>query len=387
MAKTLNASDQNQINEHPSGYLLMDTCCFLNYIEGKNSKAFDYDEIKEFLHERKLWLVITPYTLYECIQSCVTEGSLKLRGQAMLKVWDFWVLNINGLVGKDVSFEFGPDFVFSLNVGIGTSQEFVEKRNSFREKVYQSLVPRLTLLAQIIAVIYLLIKEYDENGQYPRGFDYRINLITGKYFQKEPNFSVQLYSFLKMHEGLDMKDGTLTKTMDAKDRLPDFIQDMVIQIIAVSKVIMEEQLAKENYDIGELNNRIFQEYYKTVGGYDRKQMVKQFKNYNNRNKIKINIDSLVDSALPDGDVVFNHLFKKVVTNWFTPGGQGKTLVNTLIDYVNLGVVERTGKAPLIYMTEDKPFIDLALSIDDDSIRATKAFYKKYYKKINAVRPI
>ena len=277
---------QNQINEHPSGYLVMDTCCFLNYIEGKKSEAFDYDEVKEFLRKSNFWLVITPYTLYECIQSCVTEESLKRRGQAMLQVWEFWVLNINGLIGKDVSFEFGPDFVFSLNVGIGTSQEFVEKRNSFREKVYQSLVPRLTLLAQIIAVIYLLIKEYDENGQYPRGFDYRINLITGKYFQKEPNFSVQLYSLLKTHEGLDMKDGTLAKTMDAKDILPHFIQDMVIQILAVSKVIMEERLAKENLDIGELNRRIISEYYRTVGQYDRKQMVKLYKKFNKNNKEK-----------------------------------------------------------------------------------------------------
>ena len=163
----MSASDRNQINEHPSGYLVMDTCCFLNYIEGKKSDAFDYDDIKKILHERNLWLVITPYTLYECIQSCVTEESLKQRGQAMLQAWDFWVLNINGLIGKDVSFEFGPDFVFSLNVGIGTPQEFVEKRSVFREKVYRSLVPRLTLIAQIIAVIYLLITECDENGQYP----------------------------------------------------------------------------------------------------------------------------------------------------------------------------------------------------------------------------
>ena len=35
-------TDHNEINEHPSGYLIMDTCCFLNYIEGKRSDAFEF---------------------------------------------------------------------------------------------------------------------------------------------------------------------------------------------------------------------------------------------------------------------------------------------------------------------------------------------------------
>ena len=42
---------QNQINEHPSGYLVMDTCCFLNYIEGKKSEAFDYDDQGEEIRQ------------------------------------------------------------------------------------------------------------------------------------------------------------------------------------------------------------------------------------------------------------------------------------------------------------------------------------------------
>lgn len=50
--------DRNEINEHPSGYLIMDTCCFLNYIEGKRSDAFEYQEIKEFIEKNKLWLVM-----------------------------------------------------------------------------------------------------------------------------------------------------------------------------------------------------------------------------------------------------------------------------------------------------------------------------------------
>ena len=373
--------DRDEINEHPSGYLIMDTCCFLNYIEGKRSDAFEYQEIKEFIEKNKLWLVITPYTLYECIQSCVTEESLKQRGWKMLEAWEFWVLNINSLIGE-ISFEFGPDFVFGLNVGVGPSKAYVEKRGVFREKVYRSLVPRMTLLAQLISVIYLLITEGDGKGNYPQGFDYRISLITGRYFQREHNFRVQLYSFLQYPDrmGLTMKDEKLVKTWDAKDKLNLFIQDWAIQIIAVSKVIMEEQLAKENLDVGEFNTRIVKQYNEILGRYDREKMVRLYRVFIKKNKKLFTIDGLVDQVIFDGDVVFKHLFKKVIGNWFLPGGQGKTLVNTLIDYVNLGVVELLGKAPVVYMTEEGAFVDLALSIKDDCFRLTQSFYKKYYKR-------
>jgi len=379
--ETTDTRGRNEINEHPSGYLIMDTCCFLNYIEAERSDAFEYEEIKQFIERNRLWLVITPYTLYECIQSCATEDSIKQRGLKMLEAWEFWVLNINGLIGEH-SFEFGPDFVFSLNVGVGSTKEFVEKRSAFREKVYRTLVPRMTLLAQLIAVIYLLITEVDEQGNYPRGFDYRIKLIIGQYFQSEPNFRVQLYSFIQHPDrmGMAMKDGLLTKTWDAKDMFNEFLQSWAIQIIAVSKVILDEKLANEDLDVGELNTRIVKELNKTVGRYDRKTMVKQYKLFTKKHKKLLTIDSLVDQAIPDGDAVFNHLFKRVIGNWFLPGGQGKTLVNTIIDYVNLGVVERRGKAPVIYMTEEKTFVDLALSIKDDSFSLTQAFYKKYYKR-------
>ena len=110
-------------NRQYNGYFVMDTCCFLNYIEGRQSDRFDYNDIAAFIKKSNFILLITPYTLYECIQ-CVDDkdpmGSIKRRGDAMLKAWDFWVLNMNKLVSDKYSFEFGPDFAFALNLGIGT---------------------------------------------------------------------------------------------------------------------------------------------------------------------------------------------------------------------------------------------------------------------------
>jgi hypothetical protein len=56
--------------ELPKGYLLMDTVCLLNYIQGKSPDKFDYKQVEEYVHDKGWWIVITPNTLYESIQRC-----------------------------------------------------------------------------------------------------------------------------------------------------------------------------------------------------------------------------------------------------------------------------------------------------------------------------
>ena len=56
--------------ELPNGYLLMDTVCLLNYIQGKSSNNFDYKQVEKYVRDKGWWMVITPNTLYECIQCC-----------------------------------------------------------------------------------------------------------------------------------------------------------------------------------------------------------------------------------------------------------------------------------------------------------------------------
>jgi len=57
-----------------NGFVVMDTNCFLKYIneQKKENARFDYDGVRTFIDEQNFMLVITPYTLYECIQGCNT---------------------------------------------------------------------------------------------------------------------------------------------------------------------------------------------------------------------------------------------------------------------------------------------------------------------------
>lgn len=99
-----------------NGFLVMDTNCFLKYIseQKKESTRFDYVGVKKFINEQNFMLVITPYTLYECIQGCDTIDKVKQRSRELDSLWDFWVLNINEIIGNEYTLEAEPDFTFSL---------------------------------------------------------------------------------------------------------------------------------------------------------------------------------------------------------------------------------------------------------------------------------
>lgn len=367
-----------KVNDPLSGILIMDTCCFLNFLRGKGAATdrFDYSGVKEFIGKSGFQISITPYTLYECIQGCDTlEKFLERRGE-MLALWDFWVLNLNGILPEGCTFEFGPDFVFSVT----TAEGFVARRRELREKVYTTLIPRIILLAQLIAVVYLLVTERREDGTYPGEMRRRIQYALSGYFQEEPIFKVQLYSYFESPDnlGLTIREGELVRTsIDAKDKLSEIIHGFATQIMNVTRVIMDEKKLGVAFSIGELNSRIVQEEFRKAGHFPMDEMRKQGKDYLKRNKNVITLDRYVDNALQGYDTIFKHLYKKVLIDWFS-GGVGKKLFNTIIDYVNTGTLESFSNAPVIYMTEETKFIDLVMSLNTPQARLTQRFYKQYY---------
>lgn len=183
--------------------------------------------------------------------------------------------------------------------------------------------------------------------------------------------------------GIIEKDGNLYNSDDGKTHLSEFVQDMVIQILAVSYVMTEAHFKHEDLSLGKFNDRVFSEYYRLAAGqYDRKKMVKIFKEFKQKNKQEFSIDSYVGGFFPKEKSVHTHLFKSVVNTWFSPNGAGKKLINTIIDYINLGVVELLQTNNVIYMTEEDAFVRLALTLEDDNLQMTKLFYRQFYKKQN-----
>lgn len=368
-----------------NGFLVMDTNCFLKYIseQKKESARFDYDGVKTFIKEKNFMLVITPYTLYECIQGCDTIKKVKQRSKEMDALWDFWVLNINGIIGKDYTLEAGPDFTFSLKMNPGTPEEYVQKRQELRRKVYESLLPRIILLSQLIAVVYLLITEQRNDGLYNASIKRRIEYALSGYFGEAQNFKVQLYSFFESSHraGLTIQDGLLVKTEeDAKDSLNKLIHDFAIQIMKVTKVIMDGEKMGVKFNWGEFNDRIFTEMMKPEGYYEEKEMRAKYKAFVKSQKNQVKLDNYVDNVLQGYDTIFKHLYKKVLSDWFEHQGSGKQLMNTIIDYVNTDTIESLKNYPVIYMTEEKKFVELIESLRGNKVKLTQEFYRRYFKR-------
>ena len=89
------------IKKLPPAFLLMDTCCFVHYCHHRTTKYFDYGKIRKSVNDNGLWVVITPYTLFELVQNCTTpEIIAQVRGE-LFSAGDFWVINVNELIGDN----------------------------------------------------------------------------------------------------------------------------------------------------------------------------------------------------------------------------------------------------------------------------------------------
>lgn len=370
------------INENPTGYLVMDTCSFLNYCREDDNINFNYKAIKEYVNNEGLWVVITPYTLYECIQDCFTPQQIKARREDLFRAGDFWVVNVNRIIGNEYTFEYGLDFWLEFKFDPNKPQEFIKKRDEWREKVYDTLAPRIILLAQIISIIYVLLLETNKDGSILKSTQLKIKHID-EYFGSHPNFRAELNLLFVRPDGLGYKQGDdgYENAIDAKDYLKPFVDDMIIQILAVTNVQIDEVLSRKKVSFGEFNARIANEYYRIKDLYPQELMARKYKEINKETHGKFSINALLDSFLIQKAPIFKHLFKRVVNNWFQPQYGGKELMNTIIDYINMGMVEADRNKPLIYMTEEKGLNDYILSLNDESVRSTKEFYNRFYKRI------
>ena len=365
---------------NPSGYLVMDTCCFTKYMKNEVTHLFDYGLIRDFVIRNGYWVIITPYTLYECIQQCTSIESIARRKNELLQAGDFWVININSIIDSKYTLEYGGDFIFDLFAGSEDIRFFSEKRVQLREKVYSSLFPRIILLAQLLAMAYVVVLEQDDNDGLSSEAILRLQVIDS-FFTNHPNFRIQLKSFLNQAIGVGYMDpdGSIKKGIDAKEYLSVQLSEIINEILFISKIEQTSIIQGEKLNDAEFNAKICAEYYSSKGMYAREEMVKKYRHLIKRGKSVYTIERLLDEAMSKCDPIFKRFYYKAVIDWFSHNGIGKPLMNTLIDYVNLGVLEVDKRFSVIYMTEDKSIAKFALGVDQENIKATREFYKSYCK--------
>lgn len=366
---------------HPNGFLLMDTNCLLNFIKSTVSNAFDYCKVKEYTHQSGWPLLITPYTLWESIQHCTEIGHIQKRREELLSIDNLWVINVSGVFGGQCPFVSVLNVLNNICFSPESLREFGEKRSEFRRKVYEILYPKFINISQLIAFIYLTITERKHDGSYPDDFDYRLGAVIN-YFKEDHNLGAYFTLFLNQAQGLCYfsKDGSLQPPLDAKDCIKDEIEEIVIMIIAISKVLEDNRRGINPYsDEGDYYYKVNSECKRIKGEriYIRSDMVKQYKAFV-KVEPKRTIDAMVEEIFMKGPEIPLNMYKKLITDWFSHNGTGKQFINTIIDYANMDFLYTSRDLNLAYMTEEKMIIKDLFNTSDEACDSTRSFYKQFY---------
>ena len=372
------------MKEDNTPYLVMDTCCFSHYYMTKEKRErvkglihFDYDALKAYCKEHGVRIAITPYTFYECIQKCDSPEMIRMKKEAFDRVGVFWIINHNNLLdGTTVGTDFLKRFDFD------NPEAFRKQRDEWGRKVYETLGPRLFLLAQIIAITYLIITETDNNDIGSRDTLAKMNVINEVY----SNYGMlesQFKSFAETPSYYLFRDQKKEGKTDFKQNLLGYLENMALlmiigaeQVIATIKNNRSEMTLPYAHPIS--IHQMFRERYA------REKMVDKYAEFKRRPKsddcAEHTVEALIDEFfLPKSEIVFKGFFKKIAHEWFEQKefGGGK-IPNFLVDYVNLGVLEVGRGLPLAYITEDDTFAMMVKGSDDAGYAESKRYYERFW---------
>lgn len=368
--------------EQPKGIVIMDTCCFLDYIEG-NNRYFNYEKIIQYIKDHKYWLVITSYTLYEVVQSILSVAQLRERRTQLLDSCDFWVLDINYIMGVN-GFEFGKDFLFLLHMHTDEKfREFITERTKLREKVYKTLYQKIYLFSQLVASVYLIITDSDSEGRIGQELGLQLHLIDNFFEHRKERYDMlfsELYSHSEGFYYYNPDKKRLCKGKDSKYLLGKMVFDQIIQILAVTKV--ERRIIVNNEgEIGlcEFNKRVTETYYEVKQSMENQRFSKLMKQHMQKTKNIANIDSIADHLLINFKYPLQkEAFKLLLHRVFDSNGFGKTFSNDFIDMTNLCIVEHFRLGFAAYLTVDKAWQEFIF--DNQKNPHTKAslyFYNNF----------
>lgn len=372
----------SDIIERPKGFLVMDTCCFVDYIE-KNNEGFDYDRIKSFIKESSYWVVITPYTLYEIIQKLNSISDIKTRRDNLLAIGDFWVVNMNGVLEYE-GFEYGLDFLFHLHM---TRDEDIliydEERSRLRKSVYRSLYKKMFFFAQLVAVCCVVFEECDARGVISSDAALQIKMIDNFFEDKKDFFEWCFDRFFAQSEGKGYlgEDGCVHRGHDAKELLVEQLWDLTIQILSKTRVQRDIVTREEKVDDNEYNRRIVEQYYyysRDKYKDNKKCLNRLLKDCKKRTSGKVDIGNIVLFAFNKSHYDINmSAYKLLLEKIFDKNGAGKKFCNHFIDMTTVTLVETIKNDNVIVLTADKVWQELLLNSDYRGKELNINFYNTY----------
>lgn len=357
-----------------NGYLVMDTCCFVHYCNREVSKGFNYLDVRNYIETNGYAPAITPYTLYEFIQGCTSPKEIdKVRNQ-FLQAGPFWVINMQNLLGEGFNFKYGYDFFTEIGFHTNNAEEIAKRVEEWRDKVYDAIEPRVVSLAQIIAIIYVFItSEIDKELEYVTNVRcsfidqfYSKDDVFKKHFQKyirEPDYYTKYASKNNKGQEKDFKHGLIL-----------YIENMVMLMVWMSEVLLMQMNTYGDVVLPYQNPRYVSGDIRVK--YSRENMRKGYAKFKSTNKW-FSISELLDRLSLNNNQKY---LMAMADKWFQKNycGGGKLLANSVIDYVNLEVLEARRTKPLIYITEDEAYPKFIKKSKVECFKETQEFYQTYY---------
>ena len=180
--------------------------------------------------------------------------------------------------------------------------------------------------------------------------------------------------------GYTVSNGEPKQTaVDARDKLFRFVEDMMLQMVNMAYVYVEACNVKRLQTVPAFNTRVGERLGYTKSKFPMDKMAKKYKAFAKTGPGKLAIQEVFDHYLGGYEPMFKEFYIRTADAWFQKGFKGRKLANTIIDFINLGIVEEVRGLNMIYMTEEKkPFVKLIRKSNDERYEATNRFYDKFY---------
>lgn len=361
----------------------MDTCCFVDYLNGCE-RDFNYTKIEQFARDNNFNIIISVYSLLEIVQSLNSEKEVEDTIQKFMRKRDFWVLNVNRVLGEDTLFEYGPDFWLLLKMGKPfTFEEFQKERQEFYAKCYKSLYPKMYLFTELMTQMYLLFKECKAKTV-PGETIWTMNKVHSAIESRKPVLD-SLFEMYFIHSGcarFNLLQGNLDEATTPRDVLQDRLFDLMIELIAVVKA--KESLIRDDIDDdGEFNCRISAEYHKLLKKLTIADLARQAKKCKDKTQGILTVDYAFDLCANGMEPkIIKDSYKKMLKRVFTNGNFGKSFNNSFIDFTNLGLMElfedRLKTYNAVYLTRDKEWLEFMFKHNDKIfVKNTRRFYDEF----------
>lgn len=342
---------------------LFDSCSFKSMLNDDHT-CFNYSKIIDEVKSGQSMIVVTPYTIYEVFKylkdvSQFREESLKLAFKT-----EFWVKDIDGVLGSN-SYEQGVWFVFKFHIHTDSEfEKFNAELDKYENDIINSIKETALMYAKVLAKMFLVLKYLKPNGKMDSKASFALKVIDNAIKNNEilwKNIVPMFHLRQNTNEEIVRQIVELIVTHSISDAFAWYD-------LATLGIPLNDPIAFRNTSI---KYRV--RFNTTIEKLSDELTNLKMNKAKEMNKSKIKKD--ISQYVLDGTNPIEAYEMLLNCNYLT-----NDVFNDIIDLRNYSLACSMGEN-IIYLTEEKKWIDLIYKSSNKSLELTKEFYKNNYKKI------